>query len=255
MSGYGIFSQYYDSLMDNVDYKKRAEYFRTLLIRYGVKDGAEIVDLGCGTGKLTSELAEMGYDMTGVDISPDMLCEARNNASDKGLDILLLCQSMDELDLYGTVDAAISTFDSINHLESAESVKETFKKAGLFMNPGGIFIFDINTLYKHRNILGNNTFVYDTDDVFCVWQNFINDDNSVDISLDFFERGENDMYMRTCESFKERAYDIDMIKKWLCDAEFEIAEITDDLSGNPPTEETQRLLIIAKYCGKKEQNG
>lgn len=255
MSGYGIFSQYYDSLMGNVDYKKRAEYFRTLLIRYGVKDGAEIVDLGCGTGKLTLELAEMGYDMTGVDISPDMLCEARNNAADKDIDILLLCQSMDELDLYGTVDAAISTFDCINHLESAESVKETFKKVGLFMNPGGIFIFDINTLYKHRNILANNTFVYDTDDVFCVWQNFLNDDDSVDISLDFFERDEDDMYMRTCESFKERAYDIAQIKQWLNDAELEIIEITDDMSGNKPTDTTERLLIVAEYCGKKEQNG
>lgn len=255
MSGYGIFSQYYDSLMDNVDYKKRAEYFRTLLMRYGIKDGAEIVDLGCGTGKLTLELAEMGYDMTGVDISPDMLCEARNNAADKDIDVLLLCQSMDELDLYGTVDAAISTFDSINHLESAESVKETFKKVGLFMNPGGIFIFDINTLYKHRNILGNNTFVYDTDDVFCVWQNFLNDDDSVDISLDFFERDEDDMYMRTCESFKERAYDTAQIEKWLNDAELEIIEITDDISGNEPGDTTERLLIAAKYRGKKEQNG
>lgn len=252
MSGYGIFSQYYDSLMDNVDYKKRAEYFRTLLIRYGVKNTAEIVDLGCGTGKLTLELAEMGYDMTGVDISPDMLCEARNNAAEKGIDLLLLCQSMDELDLYGTVDAAISTFDCINHLESADSVKETFKKAGLFMNPGGIFIFDINTVYKHKNVLGNNTFVYDTDDVFCVWQNFLNNDNSVDISLDFFERDDDDMYIRTCESFKERAYDIDEIKKWLNDAEFEIAEITDDLSDNKPTDTTERLLIVAKYCGKKD---
>lgn len=252
MSGYGIFSQYYDSLMQNVDYKKRAEYFRTLLMRYGVKDGAEIVDLGCGTGKLTLELAEMGYDMTGVDISPDMLCEARNNAAEKNLDILLLCQSMAELDLYGTVDAAISTFDCLNHLESCDSVKKTFQKVGLFMNPGGIFIFDINTVYKHQNILANNTFVYDTDDVFCVWQNYLNSDNSVDISLDFFERDANDMYTRTCESFKERAYELCDIEKWLNDAELEIIDITDDISGKKPSKETERLLITAKYCGKKD---
>ena len=245
MSGYGIFSQYYDSLMDNVDYKKRAEYFRTLLMRYGVKDGAEIVDLGCGTGKLTSELAEMGYDMTGVDISPDMLCEARNNASDKGLDILLLCQSMDELDLYGTVDAAISTFDSINHLESAESVKETFKKVGLFMNPGGIFIFDINTPSKLKGLDGE-VFLDETEDVFCVWRAaFDEKDNACRYDMDIFAR-DGKKWTRSREEHIEYAYEPQSLEKMLITEGFEDVCVYGDMAFQKPSEHDTRVFFKAR---------
>ncbi len=250
MSSYDVFSQFYDSLTDNVDYKKRAEFFRTLLIRYGVKDSATILDMGCGTGKFTCEMSKFGYDMIGTDISPEMLCEARNNMYDNEVNILLLCQSMEELDLYGTVDCAVSTLDSINHLNSADSVKKAFYNAGLFMNPDGMFIFDINTVYKHREILGNNTFVYDTDEVFCVWQNTLNNDNSVDISLDFFEP-DGDAYYRSSQEFTEKAYEIDDIKNWLYEAEFEVLDIFDDISLNPIKNDTQRAVIAARYKGKR----
>lgn len=250
MSSYDIFSQFYDSLTDNVDYKKRAEFFRTLLMRYGVKDGATILDMGCGTGRFTCELAKMGYDMIGTDISPDMLCEARNNMYDSDVEMLLLCQSMEELDLFGTVDCAVSTLDSINHLDSADSVKKAFYNAGLFMNPDGMFIFDINTVYKHREVLSNNTFVYDTDDVFCVWQNTLNDDNSVDIALDFFEP-DGDAYYRSSEEFTERAYEIEDIKIWLKEAEFEVLDIFDDITLEPVKDTTQRAVIAARYTGKR----
>lgn len=250
MSSYDVFSQFYDSLMNNVDYQKRAEFFRTLLVRYGVKEGATILDLGCGTGNFTCEMAKLGYDMIGTDISPDMLCEARNNMYDNEVEMLLLCQSMEELDLFGTVDCAISTLDSINHLESEESVKKAFYNAGLFMNPEGMFIFDVNTVYKHREILGNNTFVYDTDDVFCVWQNTLNEDNSVNISLDFFEP-DGEAYFRSSEDFTERAYEIDDIINWLNAAEFEVLDVFDDISLNPIKDTTQRAVIAARYTGKR----
>ncbi len=253
-SSYDIFSQFYDGLTQNVNYKKRAEFFRTLLIRYGVKDGASVLDMGCGTGKFTCEMAKLGYDMIGIDNSPEMLNEARNNMYDNGVEMLLLCQSMENLDLYGTVDCAVSTLDSINHLPGEQSVKKAFYNSGLFMNPNGVLIFDINTIYKHKKVLGNNTFVYDTDDVFCVWQNALNCDDSVTISLDFFEP-DGDVYYRSCEEFTEYAYAIDDIKKWLEDAEFEVIDVFDDVTDSPLKENSQRAVIAARYTGKKDCNG
>ncbi len=251
MSSYGIFSQFYDELTNNVDYVERADYFRTLLMHYGVKEGATCLDVGCGTGMLTVNLSKMGFDMTGIDPSPDMLCEARDNAYDAEADILLLCQRAEELDLYDTVDCAVSSLDVINHLESAEAVKQAFKKIGLFMNPDGVFIFDINTLYKHREILKDNAFVYEEDDVYCVWQNFLNEDDSVDMVLDFFEDNGDGTYSRTTEEFTERAYSLEKIEEWLNEADFEVIEIFDDMTTEALRADSQRAVIAARYTGKR----
>ncbi|MCQ2480127.1 MAG: class I SAM-dependent methyltransferase [Clostridia bacterium] len=251
MSGYGIFSQFYDELTNNVDYGERADYFRTLLMHYGIKKGATCLDVGCGTGMLTVKLSKMGFDMIGIDPSPDMLCEARNNAYDEDVDIMLLCQSAEELDLYDTVDCAVSSLDVINHLDSAEAVQAAFDKIGLFMNPDGVFIFDINTLYKHREILKDNAFVYEEDDVYCVWQNYLNDDDSVDITLDFFEDNGDGTYSRTTEEFTERAYSSKNIEEWLNRANFEVIDIFDDMTFEPLKEDSQRAVIAARYTGKR----
>lgn len=251
MDGYGIFSQFYDELTNNVDYEKRAEYFRTLLMRYGVKENASVLDVGCGTAQLTISLAKSGFDMIGIDPSPEMLCEARNNAYDADTDIMLLCQSAENIDLYDTVDAAVSSLDVINHLDGKDAVKEAFGKIGLFMNPDGVFIFDINTVYKHREILGNNVFVYETDDVYCVWQNYFNDDNSVDIVLDFFEDSGEGTYCRSTEEFTERAYSLKKIEEWLNEADFSVIDIFDDLTESPVKDTSQRAVIAARYNGKR----
>lgn len=247
MNSYNAFAEVYDRLTDNVEYKKRAVYLHTLLNENAIASDATVLDLACGTGNLTVELACLGYDMIGVDISTDMLSKALGKVGE--LPILLLRQNMTELDLYGTIDAAVCTLDSLNHLDSSESVRKAITKVGLFMNPGGIFIFDVNTIYKHRTILADNTFVYDCDDVYCVWQNRLNPDDSVDINLDIFEKiGKT--YYRSGESFKEKAYPLDDIKKWLNEAEFKIIDIYDEMTFKKLNEKTERAVFVAKYFGK-----
>ncbi len=244
--GYGVFSQFYDRLTDNAEYRERAEYIRTLLSGFGV-DGGTIIDLACGTCSLSFELMKLGYDIIGVDASSEMLSIAQRKAFEQGIEPpLLICQKLQELDLYGTSEAAVCTLDSINHITEPRDVKAVFKRLRYFLNPGGIFIFDVNTPYKHREVLGNNTFVLEDDDVYCVWQNSLDAcDDIVEINLDFFEN-EDGVYHRSCESFSERAYQINDIKKWLKEAGFETLAVYDEMSKNPICEKTQRAVFAAK---------
>lgn len=242
---YDNFSDFYDLLTDNVEYEKRADYFCRLLSMCGIKDGI-LLDLGCGTGSMSVQMAKRGFDVIGVDSSVGMLNAARQKVYESGAEILLLNQNMQEIDLYGTVDCAICVLDGINHLGGKADVKRTFEKVSLFMNPGGAFAFDVNTIYKHKNILADSVFVYEPDDLFCVWQNNYNPaDNSVDITLDFFEE-EDGVYYRSCESFTEHAYELDDIKRWLEEAGFEVVGTFDDMTTDPVKPETERAVFLAK---------
>ena len=242
---YDNFSRYYDLLTDNVEYQKRADYFCRLLSLCGIKGGI-LLDLACGTGSISVAMANRGFDVIGVDSSIGMLNAAREKAYESGKQILLLNQIMDDIDLYGTVDCAVCVLDSINHLENAEQVRRTFKKVSLFMNKGGAFAFDVNTLHKHKNVLADNTFVYDLDELYCVWQNSYNEsDGSVDITLDFFEEDDG-AYYRSGESFTEMAYDLDEIAKWLEEAGFEVIGIFDDMTTEKAHPETERAVFLAK---------
>lgn len=242
---YDDFSRFYDRLTDNVEYKKRADYFCRLLSLCGIKEGI-LLDLGCGTGSISLEMAERGFDVIGVDSSIGMLNAAQQKMFEFGKQILLLNQQMQDIDLYGTVDCAICVLDGINHLNNAEEVKQTFKKVSLFMNKGGAFAFDVNTIYKHKNVLSDNVFIYDFDDLFCSWQNNYNSgDNSVDISLDFFEE-EDGAYYRSSESFSEQAYELSDISLWLEEAGFEIIGIFDDMTTENIKPETERAVFLAK---------
>lgn len=245
MSSYSFFAKYYDELTQNVEYSRRADYFSALLLSCGIEFGT-VLDLACGTGSLTVELAKRGYDMIGVDASGDMLCRAQNKAFESGVSPMFLCQRMQELDLYGTVDAAVCSLDSINHLTDEEDVRRTFERLRLFVAPGGVFIFDVNTVYKHKNVLGDNVFVYEYPDVFCVWQNSFNgQDNTVDIDLDFFEKS-GETYKRRSENFSERAYEIDFLKSLLDKTGFDTKFVFDDMSREPLKEDSQRAVIAAR---------
>lgn len=214
MSGYSVFAQYYDELTRNVRYAERAEYFLALLKRLEHAPGLTL-DLACGTGSLTLELFCRGVDIYGVDASVAMLSQAREKCMNVGADILFLCQKMQSIDLYGTVDTVICSLDSINHLKDEQEVQQVFSKVSFFMNPGGVFLFDLNTLYKHEMVLGNNVFVYDMENVYCVWQNhYVPASARVDIHLDFFERN-GKLYSRSSEHFSERTYPLEKISACL----------------------------------------
>ncbi len=250
MASYGDFAYYYDSLTENVDYEKRCEYIRGLLAENGVGEGI-LLDLACGTGTVSLILSQMGYDVIGVDASEDMLSVAQEKKMETNEDVIFLCQRMEELDLFGTINACVSTLDSINHVTDEETVKEIFRRVSLFMEDKGLFIFDVNTPYKHREILADNTFVYDTDDVYCVWQNSTDENLLTKVSLDIFEKDEDDeeTYYRYCEEFSERGYELDKIKQWLETSKFEVIGVYEEMTKQPVKADTQRAVFVARKYG------
>jgi len=244
MSAYGVFARWYDALTENTQPQKRAEVFRTLLERFGCASGS-LLDLACGTGSVTLELARAGYDITAVDLSADMLAQARAKFDAAGMDALFLNQDMRDLDLYGTVDCALCALDSVNHLLTPADVKKVFRKVSLFLNPGSVFVFDVNTLYKHQHILADNTFVYELDGLFLTWRNSPGKaPGCVDMRLDFFEK-EGGLWRRSCEAFSERAYEPADLCEWLEQAGFEPLQIIDE-HGAPPAPDTQRIIFAAR---------
>ena len=244
---YGVFSEFYDALTANVSYDTVSQVLSSLLTRYGKSRGL-LLDLACGTGSVSVRLAKKGYEVIGVDLSPEMLSEAQNKAYSAGQNILFLCQDMTALDLYGTVDAAVCTLDGLCHLPNEESVFAALQKVSLFMNPGGVFLFDVNSVYKHRAVLGNNTFVYDTDDVYCVWQNTLLPDGvTVQMDLDFFEPvSDAGDYVRQSERFTERAYPRETLEAMLKKAGFTVLDVFDGYSEKPAHDTSERLLFAVR---------
>lgn len=247
MSVYSVFARYYDELTANINYKKRAEYFHTIIQKFKTTKGNILLDLACGTGSISEEMARLGYDVIGIDSSEEMLSMAIEKKFDSGLPIQYLCQDMRQLDMFGTIDVTICALDSINHLGSIDDVRKTFAGVSLFAEPNGLFIFDLNTLYKHRKILANNTFTYETDSVYCVWENSINEKtDEVKMNLEFFELSENGLYERSSDSFSEKAYSTKLIDKLLNETGFEILARYGDDTFSPPTTATQRLVYAAR---------
>lgn len=242
---YSSFASVYDALTVNVDYKRRAEYIAGILKKQGIEEGL-LLDLACGTGSLSVEFSKMGYEVIATDASPDMLMEARDKAYDEELNIMFLCQRMEETDLYGTVRAIVCALDSINHLPDVETLNKTFSVLKNFIDDGGIMVFDVNTLYKHREVLGNNTFIYDEDSVFCAWQNrLLKDNKTVNINLDFFRKNGN-MYERYNENFNEIAFTDEEIVNAVEGGGFKVVARYDDLTGEEPTDKSERIYYVVR---------
>jgi len=247
-ASYTMLARCYDGFTKNMDYKRRMEYLCALLSRSGVHPGDTILDLACGTGPYACALLQRGYDVVGVDASPDMLQIAREKAEALApAPPLLVCQRLENLDLYGTAQAAICLTDSINHLTLPAQVRKFFRRLSLFLEPGAPFIFDVNTLYKHEHVLADNAFLYEDEGVFCAWQNHWDaQSRTTRIDLDIFVEGETGDYTRARESFSERAYTPEELTRWLEKAGFAVEHIYEELTEQPPSDTAERIFLICR---------
>jgi len=246
MGSYESFASFYDELTGNVDYEAWGSYLHRLLLAEG-KDKGILLDLACGTGTLCEFFAKRGYEVIGVDASEEMLSEAIEKKMDSGSNVLYLCQRMQELDLFGTIDLVICTLDSFNHITDPEELKAVFERISLFLNPDARMIFDVNTVYKHEKVLADNTFVYDMEEVYCVWQSQLSDHHQVDLTLDFFAYDEEtDSYYRTQEAFSEKAYTDEELTAMAEAAGFSVLRRYAELTEDPPEEITERVVYLLK---------
>ena len=254
MEAYTSFASVYDTFMDNVPYEEWGGYIHSLLCRYGVKDGL-VLDLGCGTGTMTEILAGYGYDMIGVDNSGDMLELAMEKRFASGHDILYLLQDMREFELYGTVRAVVSVCDSVNYITEPEELAEVFRLVNNYLDPGGIFLFDFNTEYKYREVMGDCTIAEDRGDCSFIWDNCYYEEekiNEYDLTL-FIREGSDDngaLYRKYRETHFQRGYTLEEIRELLSSAGLVFQAAYDMDTGEAAWEKSERICVIARECGK-----
>ena len=210
MSNYDSFAEVYDSLMCDVNYTERTEYLLKLFDKYDRKPTL-LLDLACGTGGFSNELAKRGIEVIGVDASQAICC-----------------------------------LDSLNHITDYADFSSALQRVGLFLEKGRLFIFDVNTVYKHKYVLADNTYIIEENGIYCAWQNFTDEESLVtDIVLDFFKQ-ENGVYRRFGEEFSERAYTEKEIENATAEAGLEILVVLDDITGNPITETSERAVYVTR---------
>lgn len=237
---YEYFAQVYDKLMEDFDYDCYTKILIGLFEKYSKKPKS-LLDLACGTGEIASNMINNDIDTIAVDISEEMLQVAKS----KNQKLLCLCQDASQLDLYGTVDGAICTLDSLNHITQIEQLQQVFNKVSLFLEKDCLFLFDLNTEYKHKQVLSDNTFVIEKDDVYCVWQNYT-ENNITDIDLDLFIKNKYDGYLRYTEQFSERAYTEKEIKAVVYNSGLEMVDVVDFDTMKRPNKYTQRKIYITR---------
>ena len=250
MEAYTGFASVYDTFMDNIPYGEWCGYLTGLLKEQGVPDGL-VLDLGCGTGSLTELLADSGYDMIGIDNSDEMLELALEKKEKSGKDILYLCQDMREFELYGTVAAVVSICDCMNYVLEPEELQEVFRLVNNYLDPGGVFIFDLNTEYKYREIMGDSTIAEDREDSSFIWDNQYEEEERLNIyDLSIFVREEKDLYRKYHETHYQRAYSLAEVKEALTAGGMEFVAAYDAFTREAPREDSERIYVIAREHGK-----
>lgn len=293
MEAYSSFAEVYDLFMDNVPYEEWCVYITGLLKEYGIEDGL-LLDLGCGTGKLTRLLCEAGFDMIGVDNSEEMLeiakaaeyaeyeadfdgelpeeevCAAGRErppeevcgggrkllpvdevSGGENPQILYLLQDMREFELYGTVRGVVSICDSMNYILQEQELLQVFRLVNNYLDPGGIFVFDLNTLYKYRELLGENTISESREEGSFIWENYFDEDSGVnEYDLTLFIREKGELYRRYQETHYQRAYGLGTVKNLLEEAGLEFVAAYDAFTREPVKEDSERIYVIAREQGK-----
>lgn len=252
MEAYTSFARVYDTFMDNVPYKEWADYLGKILKEYGIDDGL-VLDLGCGTGSMTEMLASSGYDMIGVDNAEEMLEIAMEKKVESGHDILYLLQDMRKFELYGTVRAVISACDSVNYITDDEDLTEVFRLVNNYLDPEGLFVFDFNTEYKYREILGEQTIAEDREECSFIWDNYYDEDERInEYELTLFVRDEEQpqLYRKYQEEHFQRAYTLEQIGHMLTEAGLEYVTAYDDYTKESPHDRSERICVVAREHGK-----
>lgn len=251
---YNEFAYFYDELNSAADYDALFRYVTGELADHGVTGGI-LADLGCGTGDLTLMLTQAGYDVIGIDRSEEMLSVLREKADELGLTgrLLLLRQDLLALDLYGTIRAAVSTFDTFSHIGPLENFEKAIRNAAYFMEAGGVFVFDLNTPYKHRAILAGRTFDIEAEDAQCRWSNRYDETTGqveITIDIDYLDTGE---HFR--ESFCEYSYPLETVHKLLEKYGFAVAKTADGEDFGPVRPDSPRWIITAVKQYTQEEKG
>ena len=253
---YSTISRIYDNINSQIDYRTWADFIEKCFDRYLERKPELVLDLACGTGSMTFALAERGYDMIGVDASAEMLMQAYGRKFERELekDVLFLQQDMKNFELYGTVGAVTCCLDSVNYLTDKADLERCFSCVHNYLDPDGLFLFDVNTPYKFNNVYGQNSYVFEEDDCggesFCVWQNFYDEKSGLcDFYLTVFEKDGDGKYIRSDERQSERCYGEKEIRQTLEKSGFEFLGMYSDFEFSVPSDKCERWYIVAR-CKK-----
>lgn len=255
---YDLLAPFYDKFNGDINYSDWADFIEKIIEReYRMGRPELVLDLGCGTGSMTLELAKRGYDMTGIDYSSEMLDIARERGEDMGFgtSILWLLQDMREFELYGTVDVAVCCLDGINHLTKKQDLDKTLKLVHNYLIPDGLFIFDVNGKYKFENVYGDQTYAMENEGAVCVWQNYYNKKSGLcDFYITLFEEDDDGRYVRYDEAQREKMYTLKMIKNALAGASLEFVGAYSDFDFTEGGDGDERIYIVAR-CKKEASYG
>jgi 2-polyprenyl-3-methyl-5-hydroxy-6-metoxy-1,4-benzoquinol methylase len=243
---YNEFAQYYDLLMSDVDYDEWTAYVLNILKKYKTSH-RDILEMACGTGNIAVNMAKYGYNVTAFDLSGDMLAVASNKATKNNVYIKFLCQDMRDININNSYGIILCLCDSINYITDHDDLMSVFTWVYKHLKDDGIFIFDINSSYKLRNIIGDNTFTYNEAEIVYIWDNYLTENNSVEFYLTFFAK-QGELYRRFDEVHEEKIYEVDEMISFLKHAGFKYISTNEAFSFDCDDENSERInFIVRKY--------